>query len=325
MRIVMMGTGPFAVPTFESLLNSQHQVAALITRPSAQLQTRGKTKTAPNPMRDVAVRHGIAVFDPQDVNSLETRKILTELTPELFVVCDYGQILSSETLAIARGGGINLHGSLLPKYRGAAPVNWAIWKGERETGVTVLHMTPKLDAGPSLVQATLEIGADETADQLESRLAKLGVQPVHDAIQMLTGWDGQSALGESQDPSQATKARRLRKNDGLANWSQPAEHVYRQYRAVQRWPGFFTHWQPMGRDPVRIILEKITLGELADHPPSNTTSLPGTILRIDPHALIVATSIGTISIHRLQLAGGRAMDAAAFVCGNPIQVGDRLI
>jgi methionyl-tRNA formyltransferase len=323
MRLIMMGTGPFAVPTFESLLDSQHQVLALVTRPSARVQTHGKTKTAANPMRAVAEARHITVLDPPDINDASVRRGLSEMNPELLVVCDYGQILAAETLAVAPLGGINLHGSLLPKYRGAAPVNWAIWKGEQETGVTVLHMTPKLDAGPSLVQAKLEIGPDETADQLEERLARLGVDPVLEAIELLVSWDGQSIMGTIQDPNLASKARRLRKSDGEASWNQPAVQVYRQYRAVQRWPGFFTHWRTPGRDASRLILERISVGLLADTTHAAEKS-PGTVTAIAPEALTVATSEGTIAIQRLQSAGGKAMDVAQFIRGHAIAVGDVL-
>ena len=151
MRIVVMGTGGFAVPTFQSLANSDHEVLALITRPP-----HGR-KPPPNPMRLAAEALGIPVEMPASVNSPQAREYLTQLAGDLFVVCDYGQILSDETLALARLGGVNLHGSLLPAYRGAAPVNWAIYDGCTETGVTIIHMTPRLDAGPCLVQRRLAI------------------------------------------------------------------------------------------------------------------------------------------------------------------------
>ena len=166
MRLVMMGTGPFAVPTLESLLDSSHEVVALVTRPSVAAQTRGKTKAPPNPMRELAESRGLPVLDPVNVNEDSFRPALIALRPELLVVCDYGQILSPAALSVAPLGGINLHGSLLPKYRGAAPVQWAIWRGEQETGVTVIHMTPRLDAGPNLAQLTTAIGPAETAAEL---------------------------------------------------------------------------------------------------------------------------------------------------------------
>ena len=147
MRIVMMGTGPFAVPTFARLLESEHEVLALVTRPVPPPRGR-KSKAPPNPMRDFGEEKGVEIFAPASINDAEAQQQLREWDADLFVVCDYGQILARETLGLAKYGGINLHGSLLPKYRGAAPVNWAILKGDEHSGITVIHMTPKLDAGP---------------------------------------------------------------------------------------------------------------------------------------------------------------------------------
>lgn len=319
MRLIMMGTGPFAVPTFESLLASEHHVVALFTRPSAELQTHGKRKTAPNPMREAAERAGIQVSAPPDVNSPESRTQLAELAGDLLVVCDYGQILAPETLAVTRLGGINLHGSLLPKYRGAAPVNWAIWRGETETGVTVIHMTPRLDAGPALVQVSTEIGPDETTVDLEPRLARLGVQPVADAIGMLEQWDGRTPLGTPQDPSLATRARRLRKSDGAISWSRTAHEIYCQFRALQPWPGVFTHLHSPATEPLRIILDRIQPLDA-----SMGCAAPGTIMNTSDNALLVAAGGGSVAVYRLKPAGGRVMEAAEFLRGRPVAVGDIL-
>ena len=220
MQLVMMGTGPFAVPSLLALHRSHHEVVALFTRPTAAVRSRGKPPR--NPMREAAAEYGIPTFDPPDINNSDAHETLRGLTPELFVVCDYGQILSAQTLTIARLGGINLHGSLLPKYRGAAPVQWAVLCGEKVTGTTVIHMTPKLDAGPTLVQRQTEIGPEETAAQLEQRLADDGVRGVLEAIEMLQNWDGESELGTVQDNQQATRAPRLNKRDGEVDWNKSA-------------------------------------------------------------------------------------------------------
>ena len=168
----MMGTGPFAVPTFRVLYETHHVVVALVTAPLRR--HRGKLVAPVSPIRDIAHEHETPIFDPDDVNTDSARRRLAEFEPELLVVSDYGQILSADTLATARLGGVNLHGSLLPKYRGAAPINWAIYHGERETGVSVIHMTPQVDAGPVIAQAKTEIGPDETAEQVASTTAAHG-------------------------------------------------------------------------------------------------------------------------------------------------------
>ena len=316
MRLIMMGTGPFAVPTFRALLDSGHQVAVLVTRPSPAVRTRGKTP--PNPMREEADRRSVQVVAPQDVNTETARKQLASLRPDLLVVCDYGQILAAATLAVAPLGGINLHGSLLPQYRGAAPVNWALLKGETESGVTVLHMTPKLDAGPSLAQRATPIGPDETADQLEPRLAELGLDAVREAIELLQAWDGSSPIGTPQDTSLATQARRLRKEDGQVDWSNSAERIRNQVRALKPWPGTFTHWKRGTRPPMRFILEQVSVVLDSDQ------NEPGSVLKSDSGQLWIATNDGILSIERLKPAGKRVMEVAEFLRGHPIEAGARL-
>lgn len=316
MRLILMGTGPFAVPTFRTLLTSSHAVLALVTRPTGPVQTRGKSRPAPNPVRDLAQEYGLAVLASEDINAAAAQQQLSELHPELFVVCDYGQILSADTLRIAPLGGINLHGSLLPKYRGAAPLNWAIWRGETKTGVTVLHMTPHLDAGPCLVQLATEIGDDETAAELEPRLAQLGVPAVHEAIDLLSRWDRQSPLGWLQDPAHASRARRLKKEDGRINWSQPAIEIYRQFRALQPWPGIHCYWQGRSREPLRLLVTGMHVERLA------TSAAPGTISESGERRLVVVTGDGALCIDQLQPAGKRVMAVDEFLRGYRPQVGD---
>ncbi len=313
----MMGTGPFAVPTFEALLDSHHNVVALITRPA--VPAPGKHKPPPRPMYAVAERRGLPIFEPASINSPEAHQILKSLAADLFVVCDYGQILSAETLALARLGGVNLHASLLPKYRGAAPINWALYHGEQETGVTVIHMTPRLDAGPSLVQRKTAIEPQEDAVALEQRLAQLGVGAVQEAIAMLAAWDGQSPIGERQDPALATKAPRLKKADGEVDWSRSAVQIANQVRALKPWPGTFTHWIRSGQPPLRLILDAVT-----PLPQQPTNAQPGEILASGPQHLHVATGDGVLSIDRVQPAGKRVMDIAEFLRGHEVRPGERL-
>ncbi len=173
------------LPSNEALLDSDHEIVALVTRPVPAAV--GRRKTPANPMRDVALARNILVLDPEDVNAETAHDAIRRLAPELLVVSDYGQILSAATLSLLPLGGINLHGSLLPEYRGAAPINRAILDGKTETGVTVLHITPRLDSGPCLVQRRLEIGLDEDAVSVEQRLARLGVEPVLEALEQHRG------------------------------------------------------------------------------------------------------------------------------------------
>ncbi len=318
MRLIMFGTGPFAVPTFEALIQSPHEVVALFTRPIADSGKR--RKTAENPTRDVAIGAGLSVFDPKNVNDPESVEQLLNFKADLFVVCDYGQILSRNCLAASKLGGINLHGSLLPKYRGAAPINWAIFQGDPVTGITIIHMTSKLDGGPCLIKAETEIGPQETAEQIEPRLAKLGVGPVLQAVDILENWDGNSPIGQSQDPAQATRAPRLKKSDGKINWSRSAVEIVNQIRAFQPWPGTFTIWNNETlKQPLRIIIHQATA--LPEQNPSSG-KVPGSVLVADGTDLIIQTGSGQISIETLQPAGKRVMPISDFLRGRSPAIDD---
>lgn len=323
LRLVMMGTGPFAVPTFEALCQSAHQVTCLVTRPSVVNKGRGPEPV--NPMRQAAERLSIPVYAPQDINSDEARSTLASAAADLFVVCDYGQILKRETLALARLGGVNLHGSLLPKYRGAAPIQWAVWHGDSETGVTVIHMTPQLDGGPILAIRTLAIEPTETAEQLEPRLSRLGVEPVLESLDLLAAWDGSSPIGQVQDQQQASRAPRLKKTDGAIDWTRTARQIQNQIRAVQPWPGAHTFWQRGPGEPLRLAIDRVEL-MMADpasdeaHPVAD----PGVIVATAGDRIIVAAGQGLVAIRQVQPAGKRMMSVGEFLRGYPLKAGEKL-
>ncbi|GAA4431646.1 methionyl-tRNA formyltransferase [Bremerella cremea] len=319
MRIVMMGTGPFAVPTFQALIESDHDVVCLFTQPVRTVHRR--KSSVPTPMRDVATAHGLPIYDPESINTDESRVLLQQLQPELLVVCDYGQILSRETLATSKFGGINLHGSILPKYRGAAPVNWAILSGDQETGITVIHMTPKLDGGPCLKIVRTPIGPTETAVDLEPRLAQLGVAAVVESIELLLTHDPETLVGEPQDPALVSKAPRLKKSDADINWSDPAELIYNKFRAYQPWPGCYTHWVREGKPPMRLLLSKVSLVR----EPAAAEFPPGTICVAEGDQLSFAAEGGQIVVEMIQPAGKKPMAVAEFVRGNHPSPGDRLM
>lgn len=323
LRLVMMGTGPFAVPTFEALVRSPHEVLCVVTRPTVPGKGRGAEHV--NPMRAAAEAHGLPLFAPEDINTAAARDTLASAQADLFVVCDYGQILKRRTLATSRLGGINLHGSILPRYRGAAPLNWAIWQGESKTGVTVIHMTPLLDGGPILAVRHTPIGPLETAAELEPRLAQLGVEPVLESLELLASWDGKSTLGQPQDPALASKAPRLKKTDGLIQWNQTARQIQNQIRALQPWPGCYTFWSRDAGEPLRLVIEqvRVLLSDPADDD-CQAVAEPGTIVAATGNQLLVTTTGGLVSIERLQPAGKRMMDVAEFLRGYPLQPGQRL-
>ena len=313
----MMGTGPFAAPVFQWLVESEHPVLALVTKPDPP--ARGRSRPPANPLRIAAEQRGITVLAPADVNAPTCHASLSQLAPELLVVCDYGQILSAETLRHAPLGGINLHGSLLPRYRGAAPVNYAIWNGDRETGVTAIHMTPRLDAGPVLALRSVEISVDEDASSLEIRLAQLGVPCVEDALQQLERWDRHGPLGVPQDNALASRAPRLKKSDGLVDWTEPAARIFNQVRALKPWPGSFT-FLAGGEKTTRLILHQVAV-----EPSTHKTTEAGVVTYADRGRLWIGTGCQFLSLQRVQLPGKRAMDVAELLQGRPISPGTRLV
>jgi methionyl-tRNA formyltransferase len=308
----MMGTGGFAAPLFRALYDTSHEVAALVTQPTRIGRPGAEPST--NPMRDIAAEHHTPVVDPESVNTDESRAMLRQFAPDLFIVADYGQILSAETLGVARLGGLNLHGSLLPKYRGAAPINWAIYKGDAETGVTVIHMTPRVDAGPTLAQARTPIGPDETAVELERRLAEMGAPLLVKTIDDIIA--GRIA-SLPQDPSQKSPARRLCKSDGAIDWSRPAAAIKNQIRALEPWPRTYTFWQPPGRAAIRLILGRSAVIDVGVE-----SAAPGTVVRTGAE-LVVATGEGGLQLHELQPAGKRILSAAEFLRGYAVKEGQR--
>jgi methionyl-tRNA formyltransferase len=327
MRLIMMGTGPFAVPTFRALYNTRHGVAALATAP---LRThRGKPVAPISSIRDLAAQHGTPIFDPEDINAPDSLARLAEYRADLMVVCDYGQILSPATLAAARLGGINLHASLLPKYRGAAPINWAIYHGETETGVTVIHMTPQIDAGPSIAQARAAIGPDETAAELEPRLAEHGARLVCETIDRLEAGPIEAI---PQDAALAGKAPRLKKTDGQIDWSRSAAAIKNQIRALEPWPKTYTFWHRPEGPPLRLILGPVSVVEsLWCGRPACTgagempvpQSPPGTVIEADGIRLVIATGHDAVMPANVQPAGKRPMSIDEFLRGHHVRPGER--
>ncbi len=309
MRIVLLGTGPFAVPSLRLLHESTHEVLLAVSRPP-----RGR-KPLPAPVQLTAESLEISVWQPETVNSDEARTKIADLQPDLLVVCDYGEILKPETLAVARLGGINLHGSLLPKYRGAAPVQWAILNGDIETGNTVIRMTPGLDAGPIVGVDRVAIDPNETAGELEARLAVRGAELMLRVVDELAAGNSSSL---EQDKSQATKAPRLTKEHGQIDWSRSALEIKNQVRALQPWPRAYTDWLRSSSGPLRLIVHQV---EICDAPFRGDA--PGQVLSAKGE-LIVATGDGLLKLLEIQPAGKRTMRIEDFLRGNLIQAGDML-
>lgn len=325
MRLVMMGTGLFAEPTLEALLGSAHSVVGLVTQPDRVAGAeRGSTRQTGRGMKTIAQEHGVPVLQPESINSPEGVAALQVLQPDLLVVAAYGQILSRDVLAVPPHGGINVHASLLPKYRGAAPIAWAIYHGETISGVTIIKMSVSLDAGDMLAQEAINIGPEETAGEVEARLAPLGVRL---ALQVIEQIQNGTVQGRKQDPSQVTKAPKLKKEHGLIDWSRSAEQVCNQIRAMQPWPTAYTFFHRQGKWPIRFIITRATLPTdfLYGEFDRREKQEPGTALMLpEPLRLWVATDgeLSFVEVLELQPAGKKRMTAAQFLRGHAIKPGD---
>ena len=308
LNMILMGTGPFAVPSFEAIRAAGHKISLVVTRPQPPVKSR--KGPPPSPVRDWATEHRLPIFDPASINDQTSVDRLGELKSDLLVVCDYGQILKPPALESARLGGINLHGSLLPKYRGAAPVQWAMLSGDMVTGVSVIHMTPRLDGGPVVTIRQTPIRDDETAGQLEERLSEIGVAATIEAVDLLAGWDGTSTIGQVQDIDLATKAPRLKKSDGRIDWTRTARQVDCHVRGMQPWPVAFTELiVAEGKPPIRLAIKEISIPEV-----ESGGHQPGEVVTADGFG--VATADAVIRIERLQPAGKKEMGGGDFLRGH---------
>ena len=317
----MMGTGAFAEPTFQALLAGPHPVTGLVTNPD---RPSGRERDMLRGMKKIALEYQVPVFQPECINTPEGVAGLRAFQPDLLVVAAYGQILSKDVLGVAPQGGINVHASLLPKYRGAAPIAWAIYHGETRTGVTIIRMSVHLDAGEMLAQEAIDIGPEETAGELESRLAPLGARLALGVIgQIATG----TARGVQQDKAQVTKAPKLTKEHGLIDWARPAQAVCNQVRAMQPWPTAYTFLHRQGQPTLRVILNRAVASPVRHDP----AVPPGSAFTDPPFPgslFVAAGEVGpgersVVQVVELQPAGKRRMSAAEFLRGHPVRPGDR--
>ncbi len=325
LRLVMMGTGLFAEPTLERLLTGPDPVVGVFTQPDRALGAqRGSTRQIGKGMKEIAREHAMPVYQPERINTPEGVSLLSGLHPDLLVVAAYGQILSPEVLAVPNLGAINVHASLLPKYRGAAPINWAIYHGEHKTGVTIIRMSAGLDAGDMLAQEAISIGAEETAGELEGRLAILGARL---ATEVIERFHEGPVCGQPQDPAQVTRAPKLSKQHGLIDWSNTAEQVCRQIRAMQPWPSPYTFWHRRlgNKPPTRLLI--LEAHPLAGLPQSVCEApLAGQVAahREADQRLLVHTGESTlVEILEVQPAGKRRMPTRDYLRGQAIEPGDR--
>jgi len=309
-RIAYFGTGNLAIPTFLSFLDSSYSIVGLVTQPDRT--GRGHHQHF-NPLKSAAVERGLPVLQPESIKTPEAVAALRNLNADLFVVAAYGQMLSNDVLAIPRLGTINLHASLLPKYRGATPIHAAILNGDAETGVTIIQIEPKMDAGPMLGVVRTAILPDETTGRLEQRLAELAIPLTYRVIDEIVAGVARPVI---QDSALVTRVRKLTKADGRIDWSRPAVEVERHVRGMQPWPGPFTELHQLGRPALRMQILSVRLV------PGQGSGQPGDAVTSNSSEIIIRCGTEAIQVVELQPDGKRAMSAAEFLRGRKLVPGD---
>ncbi len=312
MNIIFAGTPAFAVPTLRALLAAApHRVCAVLTQPDRPAG-RGRRLTS-SPVKQLALAADVPVYQPPRLGP-ETVAQLQALAPELMVVAAYGLILPGMVLALPRHGCINVHASLLPRWRGAAPIQRAIEAGDRRTGITIMQMDEGLDTGDIIVQSETAISEDDTAQTLHDRLAELGARLLIQSVHQLASTGALKA--QMQDETAACYAPKISKAEAHIDWSEAATVLHRKVRAYNPWPIAYTRFR--GR-----LLRVWEVGRV-EHPTQHPQPLPGTVTSIDSDALRVGTGDGVLPLRRVQLEGGRPIAAHAFINGHHPRPGERL-
>jgi methionyl-tRNA formyltransferase len=311
MNIVFFGTSEFAIPSLRELLVSRHKVLAVVTQPDRK---KGRElKLSPPPAKVLALSHGIPVCQPQNASSAETIMYLKGLAADFFVVVSFGQILKKELLAVPKIYAVNVHGSLLPKYRGAAPTNWAMLSGDASSGVTIMKMSERLDAGEIIAQKNVVIDDEDTNITLSEELSELGAKALVETLDAAA--DGKKIDLIPQDDSLATYAPKLKKEDGLIDWNESAAKIRNKVRALIPWPGAYTRY-----DGNILKILKTDIVDVACGPgvaPAEVVDI------VKGRGIFVKAGTGVIAITHLQLEGKKILDADAFLRGHPIVKGYR--
>lgn len=306
MRILFMGTPEFAVASLKRLVEDGHELCGVLTQPDKP-KNRGM-KLIPTPVKEYALTKNLPVFQPQKARDGEAMSIVRQLDPELIVVAAYGKILPEELLNYPKYGSINVHSSLLPKYRGAAPINWAILNGEAETGVSIMYMAAALDAGDVIAQARTPIGPDEDAQTLTARLAELGAVTLSETV---TALENGFATRTPQDESAFTYAPMLSRELSPIDWTRSAHAINCQIRGLIPWPAAST--DAVTGEAMKVF-RSVETGE-------QTAAKPGTVLTADKRGIAVACGDGKVlSLTEIQAVGGKRMSAADYLRGHPIQL-----
>jgi len=306
MKILFMGTPDFAVPSLQALIDAGHEICGVFTQPDKP-KNRGMKLQAP-PVKETALAHDIPVFQPVSVKDGAALEIIRELAPELIVVAAYGRILPNSILEYPEKGCINVHSSLLPKFRGAAPIHWAVISGETETGVTIMHMAQELDAGDIIDQVRTPIDPDESVEAVHDRLADLGGKLLVEVVEKIANGTAQRV---PQDSTQATYASMLSREMSNIDWTQSAKAIHDKIRGLSPWPSAST--DVISGSAIKIF-GSVNTGE-------DTSAQPGTVVGAGKMGIDIACGDGKIlRVTQLQAAGGKRMAAADYLRGHPIDV-----
>lgn len=312
LRIVFFGTPEFAVPTLEALIASNHPVAGVVTQPDRP-KGRGQAMQ-PSPVKAAALRRGLAVLQPARLKDEAFLQELRNLKPDLGVVAAYGKILTDEVLSIPRFGLINVHASLLPKYRGAAPIHRAVMAGEESTGVTIMRIVKALDAGPMLSSVSRAIGPDDTSIDVERALADLGARALVESVDAISAG---TARETPQQDDRSTYAPRLEKSDGIVDWSRSAVDIHNQIRGLYPWPHAFSE---IGGERIILLRSRV---ESEDMPSADRA--PGSVVQAQGDVLTVQTGNGLLRLLELQREGRRPVSAREFIAGRPLAADARFV
>ncbi|HHT9132321.1 MAG TPA: methionyl-tRNA formyltransferase [Candidatus Tripitaka californicus] len=312
MNLIFLGTPSFALPSLKGLAQSNHQISAVVTQPD---RPRGRSgHPLPPPVKELALESGLRVLQPDSVNEESFLTELRGLAPDIIVVVAFGQRLSRDFIELPKICCINLHASLLPRYRGAAPINWAIIRGETRTGVTVLRVAEKMDSGDIIAQDFVEIDPEENAGELGERLAIIGANLL---TKVVDGFEHSSVCFLPQRHELVTMAPKLKRGDGLIKWAQPAQKVHDFIRGMNPRPRAYTSL-PSGK---RLLILRSRLATEAEGSHA-TTDRSGTIMKLSEEGILVATYESALWITHLQPEGGKAMTAAEYLRGHPLHEGE---
>lgn len=319
MKILFMGTPDYAVGALEALIKAGHQVTAVVTQPDKPKGRGGKMQMTP--VKECALNYGVPVFQPVKIKTPEAVETLRGFQADMFVVAAFGQILSEEILQMPKYGCINIHASLLPKYRGAGPIQWAVLNGEKETGITIMKMDKGIDTGDILMQSVVPIDAKETGDSLYDKLTREGARLIVDALPKI---EAGTVIARKQNEEDSSYAKMLRKSMGEIDWKKDAAQIERMVRGLNAWPGTYTFY----RGKTLKIWESDVCGDKTETggktETEKTPAVPGMITAVEKDAFYVCTGEGTLKVLEIQLEGKRRMQVKDFLLGCKMLVGEVL-